>query len=95
MVKHHYLTALLIWVTSVLSTAVNSQTPVSQPPAKQAQKPEKTPEDPLLASADKEDTSAKSKQEQQTVKATEQQQETFTPTEEISEDLAVSFPVDI
>ncbi|WDE04013.1 hypothetical protein SG34_022010 [Thalassomonas viridans] len=97
MAKYHYLTPILILTVSVPAQALTN------PPASHfaEQAPAKTPREPPLSgeAADKakakQEDMKKDKQEQQTVKTAEKQQDTFTPTEEISEDLAVSFPVDI
>ncbi|WP_281556519.1 hypothetical protein [Thalassomonas sp. RHCl1] len=96
MVRHHYQTAILILMVSVPAQALNNQPVINQLQAEPAQEQVKTPRDKEVTGDNTNKTEKKGDTEkQQTVKTADKQQDTFTPTEEISEDLAVSFPVDI
>ncbi|WDE00455.1 hypothetical protein [Thalassomonas actiniarum] len=96
MIRHHYQTAILILMVSAPAQAFNNQPVISQLQAEPAQEQVKTPRDKDVTADNTKKTEKKGEdQKQQTVKTTNKQQDTFTPTEEISEDLAVSFPVDI
>lgn len=94
MVKHYCLTAILVFTVSTSIQALNNPPLVSQQLAQQAQVPAPQDKESADGQANKADKKGEA-QKKQTVKNTKKQQDTFTPTEEISEDLAVSFPVDI
>ncbi|WDE13200.1 hypothetical protein [Thalassomonas haliotis] len=94
MVKHYYQIAILALMFSAPAQAFKEPPLTRELPTEQTQA--QPPRDKADTGKNTKKTEKKEEdRKQQAVKTANKQQDTFTPTEEISEDLAVSFPVDI
>lgn len=97
MAKGHHLLLIILLAVPVMLMAQTPDLTEALTTAEQAQQtkvPTKTSVDNSNTINKSSDSQDKNKKQEKN-KKTDNQQETFTPTEEISEDLAVSFPVDI